>query len=390
MTAAAARTDDPGFVLGRYEVHGRLGDGGMGTVYRGHDPVLDRTVAIKTIQLAMPKEDLPDYEARFYQEARAAGGLAHPNIVVIYDIGKTEKLAYMVMEYVHGRELRDMLARDAPLHPRDTVRICADVADALAYAHRCGVIHRDIKPTNIMVTDDGHVKSTDFGIARMRSSELKTMTGVVLGSPRYMSPEQVTGAALDSRTDVFSLGVVLYEMLTGRPPFQADSVQGIMFQALNSKPVPPSRVTAGLPRILDFVVAKAIAKDPDHRYPTADAFAADLRACLAELPVRQTSGEATEPRTTIPDHARDHASLSNAFDSSTATLRLRQLVASAPANGPARATPDAQWMAMPPARPQEGTQSPNRQSAGSLRRPVIWLWTISLLAAAVAAYLVIA
>ncbi|MFO1318807.1 MAG: protein kinase [Burkholderiales bacterium] len=399
MSAVAARIEPQSFVLGRYEVRERLGEGGMGTVYRGQDPVLDRPVAIKTINLTMAKEDLPDYEARFYQEARAAGGLAQANIVVIYDIGKTDRHAYMVMEYVQGRVLREFLVEHGALGHEDAVDICSQVADGLAYAHTRGIIHRDIKPTNIMITDEGVVKITDFGIARMRSSEVKTMTGLVLGSPRYMSPEQVTGGTLDPRTDVFSLGIVLYELLTGRSPFQADNIHAAMFQALNTTPAPPSRVNQNLPRILDFIVAKAIAKDPDNRYRDAAQMAADLRSSLGQPPRRRplsvlSQGPApasgagtggggsrrTEDVTGGGNTSTTTVSLSGAFDSSAATLRLTAIaneggsvIGSAPfpqaANTGSMASAEA------------------RQRADRVAKITPWLWLGSLVALGLAAYL---
>lgn len=400
VSAVAARIEPQSFVLGRYEVRERLGEGGMGTVYRGHDPVLDRAVAIKTINLTMAKEDLPDYEARFYQEARAAGGLAHANIVVIYDIGKTDRHAYMVMEYVQGRVLRELLIANGALGHEDAVDICAQVADGLAYAHARGVIHRDIKPTNIMVTDEGVVKITDFGIARMRSSEVKTMTGLVLGSPRYMSPEQVTGGTLDPRTDVFSLGIVLYELLTGRSPFQAESIHAAMYQALNTTPVPPSRVNAALPRILDFIVAKAIAKEPANRYRDAAQMAADLRTSLGQPPHRRplsalapdvrAPGATAAVTVDLPVAAGEApvssdrqttttVSLSGAFDSSAATLRLLAIAKDASATGSSPFPQAANTGSM--------TGTKVRATPDPLARLAPWLWLASLAALGFAAYL---
>lgn len=400
MTEALSPGAPPGsFLLGRYEVRERLGSGAMGMVYRGHDPVLDRTVAIKTIALDMPKEDRKDYEGRFYQEARAAGGLSHPNLVAIHDIGKTERLAYMVMEYVQGKELRELLQEHSPFTPEDAVRICGQVADGLEYAHARGVIHRDIKPTNIIVTPEGLAKIADFGIARIRSSELKTMAGVVLGSPRYMSPEQVVGGTLDGRTDIFSLGIVLYELLTGRPPFQADTVQGVMYQALNAKPVPPSGINAAVPRILDFVIAKAIAKDVAHRYRTAADFATDMREAVglpivivrpvgsapapvtAPAPAHEPSPiEATPATVVLPESMA--VAVSGAFDSRAATSRLLALSSEAEPEGSASA---------PFADRNEAASTPPFPITvpALLQRAAPWLWGIAALAAAVAVYRVL-
>ena len=185
----------------------------MGTVYKARDPMLDRIVAIKTINLTLPKEELAEYEARFYQEAKAAGGLSHRNIVTVHDIGRSDRVAYMAMEFLEGQELRRLIQSRVPIQLTHALDIAAQVADGLQFAHDGQIIHRDIKPANIMVLNDGLVKITDFGIARMRNNEIKTMTGMILGSPKYMSPEQVSGKRADTRSDIFSLGVVLYEPL---------------------------------------------------------------------------------------------------------------------------------------------------------------------------------
>jgi len=216
----------------------------MGTVYKAVDPIIDRTVAIKTINLNLSKQELEEYEQRFQQEIKAAGRLNHPNIVTIYDVGKTEAVAYMAMEYLEGRELKDMLATGTLPPTESVVDIIAQVADGLWFAHQQGIVHRDVKPSNIMVLKGGIAKITDFGIARLPNSAVKTMTGLILGSPRYMSPEQVIGKSLDTRTDIFSLGVVLYEALTGMAPFDGDNVNAIMYATVNTSPRRPRRTTA--------------------------------------------------------------------------------------------------------------------------------------------------
>lgn len=276
--------------FGRYEVIVELGKGAMGLVYKARDPMLERVVAIKTVNLSMDAEELGEYEGRFNQEARAAGSLNHPNIVTIYDVGKGGNLAFMAMEFLQGRDVRAMIAGGKALPASQAVSIAAQVAEGLAYAHEHDVIHRDIKPANIMVVRDGLVKIMDFGIARMRSGDVQTQSGVVLGSPKYMSPEQVQGKRADQRSDLFSLGVVLYEMLTGKAPFEGENMTAIMLQTLNFNPDPPSRVNPALPEILDFIVAKALAKRPDDRYATARDMASDLRECEKAL-----RGEANAP-----------------------------------------------------------------------------------------------
>jgi serine/threonine protein kinase len=269
--------------LGRYEILAELGQGAMGVVYKARDPMLDRVVAIKTVNLTLPKDELAEYEARFYQEAKAAGGLSHRNIVTIYDIGRSERIAYMAMELLEGDELRKLLQARAPIPLSRALDIGAQVAEGLQYAHERHIIHRDIKPANIMVLQDGLVKITDFGIARMRTNEVKTMTGMILGSPKYMSPEQVSGKRADTRSDIFSLGVVIYEMLTGTSPFVADNIHGVMYQTMNFNPPAPRTLNPDLPEVLNFIVAKALAKNLDDRYQKAKDLAHDLREAMAAL-----------------------------------------------------------------------------------------------------------
>jgi len=334
--------------LGRYEILAELGQGSMGVVYKARDPVLDRVVAIKTINLNLPKDELADYEARFYQEARAAGGLNHANIVTIYDIGKSGRVAYMAMEFLEGDELRAILSAGQPLPAVQALDVAWQVAEGLAYAHERHIVHRDIKPANIMVVRDGLVKITDFGIARMRTNDVKTMTGMILGSPKYMSPEQVAGKRADHRSDLFSLGVVLHEMLTGQAPFYADSVHGTMYQVLNTTPPAPSVRIPDLPEIVDLIVAKALAKNVEERYQSAVDMASDLRECKEMLqgravapskfsteepgpPPAPASSRRQDKVLTIksastkgPDgaHHKPALTLAKAFDSHEATMRL--------------------------------------------------------------------
>lgn len=328
--------------LGRYEVLSELGQGAMGVVYRARDPLIDRIVAIKTINLGLAQEEKDEYEGRFYQEARAAGRLNHPNIVTIYDVGKSGDIAYIAMEFLEGCELRDLM-RDNGMLPVDQVLdIVAQVAAGLAYAHEHEIVHRDIKPSNIMVIRDGHVKITDFGIARMASSAVRTQTGMVLGSPKYMSPEQVLGKTLDQRSDIFSLGVMLYEMLTGESPFMGENVNAIMFQTLNSVPLAPGKLNPRVPDMLNFIVAKALAKELDDRYQNAKDFATDLRACRDTLPRSEQPVEIPQTRklagvmvnelrqdTEQLEPAVATLGLSRAFDSNEATMRLAALTTNA-------------------------------------------------------------
>lgn len=326
--------------LGRYEVLSELGQGAMGVVYKARDPLIDRIVAIKTINLSLAQEEIEEYEGRFYQEARAAGRLNHPNIVTIYDVGKSGDIAYIAMEFLQGCELRDLLRENGVLPVDQVLDIVAQVAQGLAYAHEHEIVHRDIKPSNIMVIRDGHVKITDFGIARMASSAVRTQTGMVLGSPKYMSPEQVLGKVIDQRSDIFSLGVMLYEMLTGESPFMGENVNAIMFQTLNSVPVAPSKLNSAVPDMLNFIVAKALAKAREDRYQNAQDFAMDLRACRDTLPrsrqpVDVSAGEKKKLDAIVvtgsleagdaDENAMTTLGLSQAFDSSEATMRLAAL-----------------------------------------------------------------
>lgn len=269
--------------LGRYEIVCEIGKGAMGTVYRALDPLLERTVAIKTINLVASDAEMAEYEARFYQEARAVGGLNHANIVTVYDVAKSGNMPYLAMELLDGHDLRTLLSNGAPLPVAHTLDIAAQVAEGLAYAHEHGVVHRDIKPANVMVMHDGRVKIADFGIARMRSAERGVEGQPAVGSPRYMSPEQVLRKRAEARSDIFSLGVVLYEMLTGKPPFAGADLNAILFQIVNVAPPAPSTLNPEAPDMLDFVVAKALAKTPDERYASAAELAADLRECRTRL-----------------------------------------------------------------------------------------------------------
>jgi eukaryotic-like serine/threonine-protein kinase len=269
--------------LGRYKILDTIGQGAMGVVYRAVDPMIDRMVAIKTVNLSINADDAEEYEARFQQEIKAAGRLNHPNIVTIYDVGRTDTVAYMAMEFLVGKELKDILAEDDRPSVLSTVDWIAQVALGLGAAHDNDVIHRDVKPSNIMIVRGDLAKIMDFGIARMTASAVKTMTGLILGSPRYMSPEQVVGRVLDHRTDIFSLGVVLYETLTSVPPFDGDNVNAIMYSTVNTAPPPPSRENPEVSTMLDLIVAKALAKTVEERYQSMHEFAHDLHEVKRQL-----------------------------------------------------------------------------------------------------------
>jgi eukaryotic-like serine/threonine-protein kinase len=260
--------------IAHYEITDILGEGGMGVVYKAFDVNTDKTVALKVLS----RRSLADEEVkrRFMREANAGANLDHPGIVKIYDFGDEEGEHYLSMEYVEGQTLRH-LVKDTPLSPEQAVDICIAVAEALAAAHQAGVIHRDIKSENIMLTPAGDVKVMDFGLARMQNSTLITQEGGLLGTVAYMSPQQAAGEAVDHRSDIFSLGVVLYELLTGRLPFGADYEMAVIYSILNEDPISVKDLNPQLPEALDQVVVKALRKEPNNRYQSGDEFAADLR-----------------------------------------------------------------------------------------------------------------
>jgi CHASE2 domain-containing sensor protein/predicted Ser/Thr protein kinase len=269
--------------LGRYEVIRELGKGAMGVVYLGKDPKINREVAIKTLRFEdeFDAADMSAMKERFFREAESAGRLVHPNIVTIYDAGDDGDISYIAMELLSGTDLKDFTTKGKLLSVNETLGIIAKVADALDYAHQQGVVHRDIKPANIMRLKDGTIKVTDFGIARI-TSQSKTATGTVMGTPSYMSPEQLAGSKVDGRADLFSLGVTLYEMLTGEKPFTGESVATLMFRIANTPHQSITTLRADLPPGTEEIINTALQKTPDERYQRGSQMAADLRALLAQ------------------------------------------------------------------------------------------------------------
>ena len=291
--------------LGRYRIQDELGRGAMGVVYKAHDPVLDRTVALKTIVLDDEADEREDFHSRFFLEAKAAARLNHPALITIYDFGEEDGLAYMAMELLKGKELSTRM-ESSSLPVREAVAIAEQVAEGLAYAHDGGVIHRDIKPSNIMLLPNGRIKIMDFGVARIKVSELKTQLGTRLGTPKYMSPEQSTGGKLDHRTDIFSLGIVLYEMLTGAKLFRGDSLTNVLHNVATFEPPPPSRIKPEVTHLLDLVIKRAMEKKPSDRYSSAWEMVDDLRHCLQELaPPTRAAQVDTESETTKAAPAED-------------------------------------------------------------------------------------
>ncbi len=258
----------------RYEIQRELAQGGMAEVYLAHDRLLDRAVALKALFPEYARE--PSFVERFRREAQAAANLNNANIVGIYDWGQEAGTYFIVMEYVEGRSLRDLIRSESPLDPNQASEIAAEIGSALAFAHRAGVVHRDVKPGNVLLTRAGNVKVTDFGIARAGTSDGLTQTGSVMGTATYFSPEQAQGLAVDGRSDVYSLGVVLYEMVTGVVPFTGDSPVAVAYKHVREEPMPPSQRNPDVPTDLEQIILTALAKDPDHRYQTADDMRADL------------------------------------------------------------------------------------------------------------------
>jgi eukaryotic-like serine/threonine-protein kinase len=279
----AVNTTTPG-MLGRYRVLKELGRGAMGLVYLGKDPTIQRFVAIKTMRLDQLDHDdkLQEVKARFFREAESTGRLSHPNIVTIYDAGEEDDLGYIAMELIEGTPLKQWARKPNLLPVNEVLLTVATVADALDYAHQQGIVHRDIKPANIMLTKDRIVKVMDFGIAKMASSS-KTQTNIVLGTPTYMSPEQIAGKKVDGRSDIFSLGVVLFELLTGQLPFTADNLSAVLFSIAHHPHPPIQSVRADLPPMVQEIVDRALQKELPHRYRRAEEFASELRACLHSL-----------------------------------------------------------------------------------------------------------
>jgi hypothetical protein len=283
--------------IGRYEIRGELGRGTMGVVYEAEDPALGRRVAVKTIQvpLAASKREREDYEKRFLAEARIAARLSHAGIVVVHDVGRDAEhdILYIALEHLQGRTLAEVAA-DGPLDWRETLRIVGRLAEAVRYAHAQGVVHRDIKPANIMLVASGEPKIMDFGIAKLEAGQL-TSTGQFFGTPLYMSPEQALGQPVDGRTDLFSLGSVAYLLLSGRPPFEAANVPGILSRVAYQHPKPLEDLVPGLPDDVEYVVTRAMTKSPSDRYPDGKTMAEDIDDVLAGRPPRHRGGWTPPP-----------------------------------------------------------------------------------------------
>jgi serine/threonine-protein kinase len=262
---------------GRYQIVGELGRGSMGVVYKGYDPVIQRTVAIKTmLPEGLSPQEFQEYKTRFQREAMAAGILAHPNIITVYDFGEDNGVLYLAMEFLEGKSLEKIVQEQTVLPIETILPIYDQVCSALDHAHRNKIVHRDIKPANIMILQNGLVKVTDFGIAKMMAMGM-TQAGQILGTPNYMSPEQVKGRQIDGRSDIFSLGVILYELSTGEKPFGGQNITTVIYKIINENPIPPRELDASIHSGLSYVINKALAKNVDERYQTCREMAEDLR-----------------------------------------------------------------------------------------------------------------
>jgi serine/threonine protein kinase len=322
--------------LGRYRVVRELGRGAMGVVYLAEDESLQRQVAVKT--LLLPEEENSaerrNLEARFIQEAKAAGGLNHPGIITIHDLGREGDWLYIAMELLEGTELKDRMM-PGPMPLDEALDIAGQVAAALGVAHARGVVHRDIKPGNIMLLAERHAKIMDFGIARMKSSDVRTQSGTMMGSPKYMSPEQVGGHPVDHRSDIFSLGTLLYEMVSGRPAFAAENLGALLNTIMRAAPTPLSELRPDAPAALDVVIARAMHKNPQSRYQDAAEMARDIAQCRtlvarnrpASFAPSQGSGDAYASTlmgdsTQLIERPPEGLGLSPLFDSSVGLQRL--------------------------------------------------------------------
>ncbi|HSW04855.1 serine/threonine-protein kinase [Aquabacterium sp.] len=326
--------------LGRYQLRSVLGHGAMGVVYEAQDPRLGRKVAIKTILKSHLVDDAVghEYSARFVREAQAAARLNHPHIVTVFDFGEEDEVAYIVMEFIEGRELAQHFEDNQFFDRPTAVRLLCELLDALAYAHECGIVHRDVKPANVMIDRQGRVKLTDFGVARLADSNAdRTRPGTMVGTPSYMSPEQILGQAVGSRADLFAAGVILYQFLTHQRPFAGGGHWTVQRKIVNDEPLAPSFANKDVPPVFDAVVARALAKNPEHRYQSAKAFADDLRKAL-------TAPQADDPEATVlmpkskPQAGRAMASATSAASAVSTVLRTSTLASRTATERSAKAT----------------------------------------------------
>ncbi|MER7821806.1 Stk1 family PASTA domain-containing Ser/Thr kinase [Streptomyces sp. NPDC096097] len=348
--------EEPRRLGGRYELSHVLGRGGMAEVYLAHDTRLGRTVAVKTLRADLARD--PSFQARFRREAQSAASLNHPAIVAVYDTGEDYvdniSIPYIVMEYVDGSTLRELLHSGRKLLPERTLEMCIGILQALEYSHRAGIVHRDIKPANVMLTRTGQVKVMDFGIARAMGDSGMTMTqtAAVIGTAQYLSPEQAKGEQVDARSDLYSAGCLLYELLSVRPPFVGDSPVAVAYQHVREEPQPPSNFDPEITPEMDAIVLKALVKDPDYRYQSADEMRADIEACLDGQPVAAAATMGAAGGYGYPDPGNGYGH--QGYDQPTTALRTTD--------------PGAQTSMMPPMPPGDGGYGHGGYDQGPGRR----------------------
>jgi serine/threonine-protein kinase len=368
-----SQPDTPPVRLGRYMIVRELGKGAMGVVYEGLDPNIGRRVAIKTARrdVLAASGMMEEMMQRFLREARAAGALNHPNIITIYDADEQDGTAYIAMEFIEGHDLRRLVEQRRRLDLAEILEIGATVCEALDAAHRKGVVHRDIKPANILLPKEGGLKIADFGIARVADSNL-TQEGALIGTPHYMSPEQFMGHKVDGRADLFSVGIILYELLTGEKPFTGEALSTVMHHVIKTMPVPPSELNFSVPKHVDRVLLKAMAKRPQDRYQDGRAMAAALRECAKVNPDYKVLGieELAAGATVSTSPSRfDPAASHSVFqpESDLAIHRNETLPpAPAPALAPLESTPPAQ------AAPPTGAAVRQHAAASTAPTPAGW------------------
>lgn len=338
--------------LGRYEIVRQLGRGAMGVVYEGLDPNIGRRVAIKTARRDVIEASgrADEMIERFLREARAAGGLNHAHIITIYDADEQDGTAYIAMEYVEGTDLQKTIGQRSRFSPEETVALGATVCEALAHAHDNGVVHRDVKPSNIMMLNDGTIRVADFGIARVKDSSL-TQEGAMIGTPHYMSPEQFMGQRVDGRSDLFSVGIILYELLTGEKPFHGEAISTVMHAVIKTDPIDPSALNFSVNNVLSEVIMKSLEKAPNQRYADGRAMAAALRESLKEHP---------DPAITLvgdPGAVGEKTMLVDSSPGIDATVAMGDSGAAKLAGG-SMAETVAESPAKPPAPPERPTPQP--------------------------------
>ena len=353
--------------IGRYRILKPLGEGGMGTVYLAEDPRIGRQLAIKTVRITgQAAQNAEENHQRLLMEARAAGKLLHPNVVTLFDADEVDGLLFLAFEYVPGADLSRRLRSAPPLTLRQVIRLLTEVASALDQAHRAGIVHRDIKPSNILMGPDGQAKVADFGLAKLKSESLElTATGSVLGSPQYMSPEQVRGEPLDGRTDVFSLGVLAYEMLSRIRPFGGDTISTLVFEILSKEPMAIDHLRPGLPPRLVRLVHGMLEKDVTRRTASAAAVVAELEAVLAETPAAELDGPAVPQ---VDDAAPTALMGSSAPAPVTATVPSVQpaVPPAVPQPPPASSVPPPPPFGTPPPPPPASASAPVPPTVASL------------------------